>query len=81
MRRWPVGLPLALRPSASECAGKEAETQKRIEELTKGGPGAAASLLGGAPIPCTVLPMLAGPGSFGMRGKGQRLEVLLQLLT
>lgn len=70
-----------LKPSTSDCAGKEAETQKRLEELTKGGPAAAAGLLSGPPIPCTVMPMLAGLGSFGMRGNGQTLEVLLQLLT
>jgi len=70
-----------MRPSASDCAGKEAETQKRLAELTKGGPGAAASLLSGPPIPCTVMPMLSGPGSMGLRANGQTLEVLLQLLT
>ena len=70
-----------LKPSTSDCAGKEAETQKRVEELAKGGPAAAASLLSGPPIPCTMMPMLAGAGSFGMRGNGQKLEVLLALLT
>jgi len=70
-----------LKPSASDCVGKEAETQKRIESLTQGGAAAAASLLSGPPIPCTVLPTLAGPGSFGMRGNGQSLVVLVQLLT
>jgi uncharacterized protein (TIGR03435 family) len=71
----------SLTPSTSDCEGKEAETQKRIESLTQGGVGSAVSLLSGPPIPCTVLPMLAGPGSFGMRGNGQSLEVLLALLT
>jgi len=70
-----------LKPSTSDCAGKEEETQKRIASLTQGGAAAAASLLSGPAIPCTVLPMLAGPGSFGMRGNGQSLTVLMQLLT
>ena len=70
-----------LKPSTSDCAGKEAETQKRIGELTKGGPAAAASLLSGPPIPCTMMPKLAGPGSFGIRASGQSLDALLQLLT
>jgi uncharacterized protein (TIGR03435 family) len=48
-----------LRPSASDCVGKEAKTQ----------------------IPCTVLPMMAGAGSFGLRAKGQTLEALLSILT
>jgi uncharacterized protein (TIGR03435 family) len=70
-----------LKPSTSDCVGKEAETQKRIESLTQGGAAAAASLLSGPPSPCSVLPMLAGPGSFGMRGNGQPLAILIQLLT
>ena len=48
-----------LRPSASDCIGKEAQTQN----------------------PCTVLPTMAGAGSFGIRAKGQTLEALLSILT
>jgi uncharacterized protein (TIGR03435 family) len=70
-----------LKPSTSDCVGKEAETQKRVESLTQGGAAAAVNLLSGPPIPCTVLPMLAGPGSFWMRGNGQPLAILIQLLT
>ena len=70
-----------LKPSTSDCVGKEAETQKRLEALAQGGAAAAMSLLTGPPIPCTMLPAARGAGSFGLRGNGQPIASLMQLLT
>ena len=70
-----------LKPSASDCVGKEAETQKRLAEVAQGGAAAALSLLSGPPIPCTMLPAARGPGAFGLRGNGQPIASLLQVLT
>ena len=70
-----------LKPSTSDCVGKEAETQKRLAEVAQGGAAAALSLLSGPPIPCTMLPAARGPGAFGLRGNGQPIASLLQVLT
>ncbi|HEY7189261.1 MAG TPA: TIGR03435 family protein [Vicinamibacterales bacterium] len=85
-----------LRPSTSDCKSPEAqqEQQKRAQAATsalKGDPSALAGLLGkpGEVVPCSMMPMiggLQGPAaggtpSFGLRGNGQPLTVLVQILS
>jgi uncharacterized protein (TIGR03435 family) len=84
-----------LRPSTSDCtsASAQEEQQKRAQAAVsalKGNPGALAGMLPkpGEVIPCAMTPMIGGGAgaaqgtpSFGMRGNGQSLTVLVQLLT
>lgn len=85
-----------LRSSTSDCTSAQAqqEQQKRSQAASsalKGDPSALAGVLGkpGDVIPCSLMPMIggaqgaaaAGTPSFGLRGNGQRLGVLVQLLT
>ena len=71
-----------LKPSTADCSNAEAEMQKRVEALTKGGAGAAAAFMPrpGETVPCSIMPTM-GAGSFGMRGNGQSMVALIQLLT
>ena len=70
-----------LKPSTSDCSN-QAELQKRMEALSKEGPAAMAKAMRGPAIPCTVMPAMgATPGNFGMRGNGQPMTTLMQLLT
>jgi uncharacterized protein (TIGR03435 family) len=68
-----------LKPSTADCGAADAEMQKRLEALGKGGLGALASLLprNGETLPCTFTPSGVG----GFRGEGQRMATLVQLLT
>jgi uncharacterized protein (TIGR03435 family) len=85
-----------LRPSTSDCqsAQVQEEQQKRAQAASaalKGDPSALAGLLPkpGEVVPCSMTPMIGsvqgaaagGMPSFGMRGNGQRLSVLVQLLS
>jgi uncharacterized protein (TIGR03435 family) len=83
--------------SDCKSAQAQQDQQKRAQAAAsalKGNPGALAGILPkpGEVIPCAVTPMIGGvpggPGaaagaapSFGLRGNGQTLNVLLQLLT
>jgi uncharacterized protein (TIGR03435 family) len=72
-----------LKPSTADCKDAQQEQQKRALELLKGGPGALAALLPkpGEVTPCSISPMIGNGSSFGLRGNGQSLLVLVQLLT
>jgi len=85
-----------LRPSTADCKSAQAqeEQQKRAQAASaalKGDPSALASLLPkpGEVVPCSMTPMIGGatgaaaggPPSFGLRGNGQPLTVLVQLLS
>jgi uncharacterized protein (TIGR03435 family) len=85
-----------LRPSTADCKSAQAqeEQQKRAQAASaalKGDPSALASLLPkpGEVVPCSMTPMIGGvPGaaaggmpSFGLRGNGQPLTVLVQILS
>jgi len=74
-----------IKPSSSDCSG--AEMQKRAEELAKGGGAAVLSMMAkGETIPCMIMPSI-NPSSpnpvngFGLRGNGQAMKGLTQLLT
>jgi len=83
--------------SDCKSAAVQEEQQKRAQaamSALKGNPGALAGVLPkpGEVIPCSMMPMIGGvPGaqggaaggtpSFGLRGNGQSLTVLLQLLS
>ena len=71
-----------LKPSTADCSNAEAEAKKLAEAFAKGGPGALASLVPrpGETRPCSMMPLMT-PGGFGMRGNGQPLTVVIQLLT
>ena len=73
-----------IKPSTSDCSNP-AETQKRAEELAKGGgAGILAALTKGETIPCTMMPALnpSNPGAgFGLRANGQQVSALTQMLT
>ena len=73
-----------IKPSTSDCSNP-AETQKRAEELAKGGgAGIFAALTKGETIPCTMMPALnpSNPGAgFGLRANGQQVSALTQMLT
>jgi len=74
-----------LKPSTSDCKNAQEEQRKRAEALLKGGPGALAGLLPkpGEVVPCSMTPMIGGAGTgtgFGLRGNGQPLMILTQLL-
>jgi uncharacterized protein (TIGR03435 family) len=68
-----------LKPSAADCAGAEAEMQRRMEALGKGGLAALASMLprNGETPRCTITPVGLG----GLRGESQRMATLVALLT
>lgn len=74
-----------LKPSSANCSGDE--MQKRAEELAKGGGAAVLSMLAkGETVPCMILPVInpSNPnpnGGFGLRGNGQAMTGLTQLLT
>jgi uncharacterized protein (TIGR03435 family) len=82
-----------LRPSTSDCKSPQVleQQQKRSQAamaVLKGDTSAAAAVLPkpGEVVPCSMMPMLNPPGaggapSFGMRGNGQTLNILVQLLT
>ena len=83
--------------SDCKSAAAQEDQQKRAQAATsalKGNPSALASLLPkpGEVVPCSMMPMIGGvPGaqgagaggapSFGLRGNGQPLNVLVQLLS
>ena len=74
-----------IKPSSSDCSGTE--MQKRAEELAKGGGAAVLSMMAkGETIPCMIMPAI-NPSSpnpvngFGLRGNGQAMKGLTQLLT
>lgn len=74
-----------IKPSSSDCSG--AEMQKRAEELAKGGGAALLSMMAkGETIPCMIMPAInpSNPNptaGFGLRGNGQAMKGLTQLLT
>ena len=83
-----------LRPSTSDCksAAAQEEQQKRAQaamSALKGNPSALAGVLPkpGEVVPCSMMPMMGGAQgagaapSFGLRGNGQSLNVLVQLLS
>jgi uncharacterized protein (TIGR03435 family) len=83
-----------LRPSTSDCqsAQVQEEQQKRAQAASaalKGDPSALAGLLPkpGEVVPCSMTPMIGGAQgaggtpSFGLRGNGQPLTMLVQLLS
>ena len=70
-----------LKPSTSDCVGKEAETQKRLEALAQGGAAAAIGLLTGRRSVHDAAGEPAGRRQFGLRGNGQPIASLIQLLT
>jgi uncharacterized protein (TIGR03435 family) len=85
-----------LRPSTSDCKSAQAqeEQQKRAQAASaalKGDPSALAGLLPkpGEVVPCSMTPMIGGAQgaaaggtpSFGLRGNGQPLAVLVQILS
>jgi uncharacterized protein (TIGR03435 family) len=83
--------------SDCKSASAQEEQRKRAQAATaalKGDPGALAGILPkpGEVVPCAITPMIGGvPGaqgaavgtapSFGLRGNGQPLDVLVQLLS
>jgi uncharacterized protein (TIGR03435 family) len=73
-----------IKPSTSDCSNPE-ETRKRTEELAKGGGAALISALTkGESIPCMMMPAInpSNPAAgFGLRGNGQAMTALTQLLT
>jgi uncharacterized protein (TIGR03435 family) len=74
-----------LKPSSTNCSGDE--MQKRAEELAKGGGAAVLSMLAkGETVPCMIMPAInpSNPnpaGGVGLRGNGQAMRGLTQLLT
>jgi uncharacterized protein (TIGR03435 family) len=74
-----------IKPSTSDCSNAAADAQKRAEELLKGGASSfLAMLTKGEAIPCTVTPALnpSNPAAgFALRGNGQPMTALTQLLT
>lgn len=77
-----------LKPSTSDCGNRQAETQARMAALAKEGPAALMTAMAAGPIPCTVMPaMPAGRGAgalaggVALRGNGQPMQTLVQLLT
>jgi uncharacterized protein (TIGR03435 family) len=85
-----------LRPSTSDCksAAAQEEQQKRAQAASaalKGDPSALAGLLPkpGEVVPCSMTPMIGGAQgpaaggtpSFGLRGNGQPVGMLVQLLS
>ena len=71
-----------LKPTSSDCSNAEAENQKLVEAVAKGGSGALAGILPkpGETRKCAMMPAM-GPDGFGMRADGQALAVIAQLLT
>jgi len=76
-----------LKPSKSDCSKAGEEQAKMLQSLTSGDrTAAAAALLKGEPIKCSVMPRMPTaptPGTLpmiGMHGDGQSTEVLVQLL-
>jgi uncharacterized protein (TIGR03435 family) len=82
-----------LRPSTSDCQNSQ-EQQKRAQAAAsalRGDASALAALLPkpGEVVPCTISPMIGGAQgaaagsapSFGLRGNGQSLNLLVQLLS
>ena len=74
-----------IKPSSSDCSNAAADAQKRAEELAKGGGSALLSMLAkGETIPCMIMPAInpSNPtAGFGLRGNGQAMSGLTQLLT
>ena len=72
-----------IKPSSSDCS--PADTQKRAEELAKGGGAAVIQMMAkGEPVPCMIMPAInpSNPSAgFGLRGNGQAISALTQLLT
>jgi bla regulator protein blaR1 len=73
-----------IKPSSSDCSG--AEMQKRAEEIAKGGGTVLLSMMAkGETIPCMIMPAInpsnPSPNGFGLRGNGQAMKGLTQLLT
>jgi uncharacterized protein (TIGR03435 family) len=73
-----------LKPSSADCSDPAA-AQKRAEELAKGGPANFIQTLAkGETIPCMIMPAInpSNPtAGFGLRGNGQAMSALTQLLT
>jgi uncharacterized protein (TIGR03435 family) len=72
-----------LKASTADCKNAQEEQQKRALALLKGGPGALAGALPkpGEVVPCSISPIIGNGNSFGLRGQGQSLNLLIQLLT
>jgi uncharacterized protein (TIGR03435 family) len=69
-------------PSKDDCSNAQAEQQKMLEALAKGGPAALAGFLPkpGENRPCSMQPLLGGTG-LGLKASGQPIAVITQLLT
>jgi uncharacterized protein (TIGR03435 family) len=74
-----------LKPSSADCSNAAADAQKRAAEIAKGGGAAFLQMMAkGEPIPCTIMPAInpSSPATgFGLRGNGQAMIGLTQLLT
>lgn len=76
----------ALRPSTTDCSNAQAETQKRLEALARGGLSALTAVMPkpGEVVPCALSPLIpaGGPAAgFGLRANGLPLNALAALLT
>jgi uncharacterized protein (TIGR03435 family) len=74
-----------LKSSSADCSNAAADTQKRAEEIAKGGGAALLQMLTkGETIPCTIMPALnaSSPAAgIALRGNGQAMTGLTQFLT
>jgi uncharacterized protein (TIGR03435 family) len=73
-----------LKPSTADCPDPLAGQQKMMETMSKEGPAGLMALMQNPP-PCSMMPMMpgrgTGPMTMGLRGNGQSLVVLVNLLT
>jgi uncharacterized protein (TIGR03435 family) len=78
-----------MKPSTSDCANRQTETQERMAALAKEGPAALMKAMAAGPIPCTVMPAWSAAGGgaaplangIALRANGQPMLTLVQLLT
>lgn len=75
----------ALRASSADCSNAQADAQRRIEALARGGPDGLAALIPkpGEVVPCSLMPVMTGGAGagFGLRASGMPLQALVALLT
>ncbi len=76
----------SLRTSTADCSHAQADQQKRLEALARGGPAALAALVPkpGEVVPCAMSPLVdpTNPaGGFGLRASGMPVGTLTALLT
>jgi uncharacterized protein (TIGR03435 family) len=77
-----------VKPSMSDCSNQQELQQKLMDAFAKGGLAAAAAVMPrmGERVPCSLMPVMPAAGGnlragIGMRGDGQTLAALAQLLT